>query len=109
SQLGSCPIQTPLATSAVTVHPTEQCVQTFLRTSTSTPVGGGGPASARRVPASGSAPSAARLPAAMPDRRRKERRSTPLPEFRANVSTSDAGRARRSVLLTSTIFLPYRG
>ena len=31
SQLGSCPIQTPLATSAVTVQPTAQCVQMLLR------------------------------------------------------------------------------
>ena len=34
SQLGSWPIHTPFATSAVTVHPTEQCVQMFLRMST---------------------------------------------------------------------------
>ena len=29
SQPGSWPIQTPFATSAITVQPTEQCVQTF--------------------------------------------------------------------------------
>src|SRR5262244_2033647 len=54
SQLGSCPIHTPFATSAVTVHPTEQWVQMFLRTSTSTPAGGGGPALALRIVARGS-------------------------------------------------------
>src|SRR5690348_11302307 len=31
SQLGSWPTQTPFTTSAVTVQPTEQCVQMFLR------------------------------------------------------------------------------
>src|SRR3569832_975862 len=31
SQLGSWPTQTPLATSAVTVQPTAQCVQMLLR------------------------------------------------------------------------------
>ena len=37
SQLGSWPIQTPFATSAVTVQPTEQCVQTLLRMVTLAP------------------------------------------------------------------------
>src|SRR5690348_4301071 len=32
SQLGSWPTHTPLTTSAVTVQPTAQCVQTLLRT-----------------------------------------------------------------------------
>src|SRR6185437_13510893 len=76
SQLGSCPIQTPLETSAVTVQPTEQCVQTLLRMVTVAPCAGGGPASALRTPLSGSAPSAANPPAAMPERRRKARRSS---------------------------------
>jgi hypothetical protein len=44
SQLGSCPIHTPFATSAVTVQPTEQWVQTLFRMTTSLPAGGGGPA-----------------------------------------------------------------
>ena len=34
SQPGSCPVQTPLLTSATTVQPTEQCVQTDLIVST---------------------------------------------------------------------------
>src|SRR6185437_6117194 len=58
SQLGSWPIHTPLETSAVTVQPTAQCVQTFLRISTAAPGAGGGPASALRTLVSGSAPSA---------------------------------------------------
>src|SRR2546421_9116260 len=44
SQAGSCSIHTPLATCAMTVQPTEQCVQTFLWTVTAAPGGGGGPA-----------------------------------------------------------------
>ena len=40
SQLGSWPIHTPFATSAVTVQPTEQCVQTLLRMVTAAPVSG---------------------------------------------------------------------
>src|SRR6188472_2753940 len=77
SQLGSWPIQTPLATSAVTVQPTEQCVQTLLRIVTAAPAGGGGPASALRTLVSGMAPIAARPPAAMPERRKNVRRSRP--------------------------------
>src|SRR5262245_17207217 len=74
SQLGSWPIHTPFATSAVTVQPTEQWVQMFLRMVTCAPAGGGGPACAFRMLASGMLPSAARLPAARPDWRRKLRR-----------------------------------
>src|SRR6185436_18744739 len=77
SQPGSWPIHTPLATSATTVQPTEQWVQMFLRMVTCAPAGGGGPASALRTLASGSAPSAARPPATSPERRRKLRRSRP--------------------------------
>src|SRR5690349_19583639 len=70
SQLGSWPIHTPFETSAVTVQPTAQCVQMLLWIVTSAPLAGGGPASALRTLVSGSAPSAARLPAATPERRR---------------------------------------
>src|SRR5690348_17078322 len=66
SQLGSWPVQTPFTTSAVTVQPTEQCVQMLLRTATCAPAAGGGPASALRTLVSGKEPSAARLPAARP-------------------------------------------
>src|ERR1035437_10402844 len=44
SQLGSWPIHTPLETSAVTVHPTAQCVQMLLRMVTAAPLATGGPA-----------------------------------------------------------------
>src|SRR3954471_6651189 len=56
SQLGSWPIQTPLETSAVTVQPTEQCVQTLLRMVTWAPGAAGGPACAWRTLVSGNAP-----------------------------------------------------
>src|SRR6202521_6463035 len=49
SHPGSWPIQTPFETSAITVQPTEQCVQTFLRVVTVAPGAGGGPASALRT------------------------------------------------------------
>src|SRR5215813_14728794 len=62
SQLGSWPIQTPFATSAVTVQPTEQWVQMFLRIATAAPTAGGGPAAALRTAPRGNAPSVARLP-----------------------------------------------
>ena len=77
SHPGSCPIHTPLATSAITVQPTEQCVQTFLRMVTWAPTGGGGPALALRTEPSGNVPNAVSPPAARPDRRRNVRRSKP--------------------------------
>src|SRR5690348_18217411 len=64
SQLGSWPIHTPFATSAVTVQPTAQWVQTLLRRTAVAPEGGGGPASAFRTVVSGSVPRAASPPAA---------------------------------------------
>src|ERR1700758_1699727 len=67
SQLGSWPIQTPLATSAVTVQPTAQWVHTLLQVATDAPGAGGGPAFALRTLPSGRMPSAARPPAATPD------------------------------------------
>ena len=63
SQPGSWPIHTPFDTSAITVQPTEQCVQMFLRSVTAAPRAGGGPASALRTLPSGSAPTAASPPA----------------------------------------------
>src|SRR5512136_1261992 len=58
SQLGSWPIQTPFDTSAVTVQPTEQCVQMLLRMVA--PATLGPAASAFCTLASGSAPIVAR-------------------------------------------------
>src|SRR5512144_428375 len=78
SQLGSWPTHTPLTTSAVTVQPTEQCVQMLLRTVAPSVSGPAAAASALRTVVSGKAPSVARPPAARPERRRKARRSTPL-------------------------------
>src|SRR5579885_2920886 len=92
SQLGSWPIHTPLATSAVTVQPTAQCVQMLLRTVAPAVNGPAAAASALRTLASGNVPTAARPPAARPERRRKARRSTPLPPFAAKA----ASEARRT-------------
>src|SRR3954453_11627948 len=78
SQPGSCPIHTPFATSATTVQPTEQCVQIALVVVTLAPCGGGGAASAFRTLPRGSVASVAGPAATRPERRRKERRSTPF-------------------------------
>src|SRR5512143_3465001 len=75
SQLGSWPTQTPFETSAVTVQPTAQCVQTLLRMVA--PATLGPAASAFCTVASGNAPMVARPPATRPDLRRKLRRSRP--------------------------------
>src|SRR5262249_30003947 len=92
SKLGSCPIHTPFETSAVTVQPTEQWVQMLLRIVTCAPGAGGGPASALRTLASGSAPSAASEPAARPERRRKLGRSRPTSAWPLSAAASAARR-----------------
>src|SRR5258708_22373129 len=74
SQDGSCQTQTPFWTSAITVQPTEQCVQMFFLISVGAPTICG-PACALRTDPSGISPSAAPAPAARPDRRRNVRRS----------------------------------
>src|SRR3954467_15185089 len=74
SQAGSWPTQTPFCTSAITVQPTEQCVQMFFLISVGAPTIFG-PACALRTEPSGIKPSAAPAPAARPDRRRNVRRS----------------------------------
>src|SRR4051812_14130110 len=75
SQDGSWPTQTPLTTSAVTVQPTEQWVQTFFLMTTSGPLTEDPAASALRTEPSWIVPAAARPPARRPERRRKPRRS----------------------------------
>src|SRR5258708_32826737 len=80
SQAGSWPTQTPFWTSAITVQPTEQCVQMFFLISVGAPTIFG-PACALRTEPSGSRPNAAPAPAARPDRRRNVRRSS-TPEAR---------------------------
>src|SRR5829696_239694 len=79
SQDGSCPTQTPFTTSAVTVQPTEQCVQMFfLISGLSTIV----PAAwALSTDPSWIDPMAARPPTVRPDCRRNVRRSM-TPEAR---------------------------
>src|ERR1700756_1414215 len=74
SQLGSWPIQTPFNTSAVTVHPTEQCVQMLLRTIVPDVRGPAAAAFALRTLPIGNVPNAASAPPATPDRRRNVRR-----------------------------------
>src|SRR6266851_5367651 len=102
SQLGSWPIHTPFATSAITEQPTEQWVQIFLRVVTVAPAGGGGPASALRTPPSDKFPSAASAPAVRPERFRKVRRSrSPLDSF-ASASTGLPRPRGRSDFLIST-------
>src|SRR5262245_11733964 len=104
SQLGSWPSHTPLATSAVTVQPTAQWVQTLLRIVTCAAAEGGGPASARRTLASGSAPSAPsapRPPATRPERCKKLRRSRPRSAWLAEAARFPR-EAWRSLLLIST-------
>ena len=93
SKPGSCPIQTPFCTSATTVQPTEQWVQIDLTCLT------GAPATAAAVAASafftmpnGIAEASAAPPAAMPEVRRKARRSTVTPV--AEASVCDRVRAR---------------
>src|SRR6201989_233619 len=74
SHAGSWPTQTPFCTSAITVQPTEQCVQMFFLTSVGAPTIFG-PACALRTEPSGINPIAAPAPAARPELRRNVRRS----------------------------------
>ncbi|GJE03144.1 hypothetical protein GMJLKIPL_5095 [Methylobacterium isbiliense] len=75
AQDGSWPTQTPLTTSAVTVQPTEQWVQMFLRITVSGPTAEEPAAFASRTAPRRSEPAAASPPATRPERRRKLRRS----------------------------------
>src|SRR5712691_2927982 len=102
SQPGSWPIHKPFATWAITVQPTEQCVQTFLRTVTAAQGLGGGPASDLRTAARGKVPNAASPPAARPERRRKVRRSTLPSALAESAAPSVPRRASRCALLIST-------
>src|SRR5690606_6105073 len=77
SQPGSCPVQTPSCTSAITVQPTEQCVQTVFFSSTLPAPGAA--ASAFRTRPNDSVEAAARPPAVRPERLRKVRRSMAPP------------------------------
>src|SRR6185369_17005678 len=74
----------------------------FLRLVTLAPGGGGGPASALRMPPTDRLPRPARLPAARPERRRNVRRSRLLPVEPARVAASVPRRACRSDLRMAT-------
>src|SRR4051812_931890 len=89
----------------MTVQPTEQCVQTFLRI-VAPEVAMDPAASALRTVASGSVPIAARPPTVRPERRRKVRRSRRPCIWPANASASVPRRAWRSVLLISMCVPP---
>src|SRR5437879_478491 len=80
----------------------------LLRTATLAPAGGGGPAAALRTEPSESAPIAARLPAARPERRRNARRSRPPSNSTGNAPASVPRRAGCSVLLISTAASSFR-
>src|SRR3954469_22633929 len=73
-QAGSWPVHTPFCTSARTVQPTEQWVQTFLRMVTGIPGFGPAIASALRTEPI-EAPTPASAAAVRPERLRKARRS----------------------------------
>src|SRR6056297_2160103 len=95
SHPGSCPVQTPSCTSATTVQPTEQCVQTDLMVSTA-PFAAVAALALVTVPPV--APIAAKPPMARPLPRKNARRSTDLPP------TSDRILVRWERLATPLVF-----
>src|SRR3954471_17993511 len=100
SHAGSWPTHTPFTTSAISVQPTEQCVQMFLR-NVAPEVGIEPAAPALRTLPSGSAPPAPSPPTVRPERRRKARRSMPPPDCPASAA-SELRRACCSLRLIST-------
>src|SRR5712671_3996561 len=105
SQAGSWPTQTPFWTSAITVQPTEQCVQMFFLISVGAPTIFG-PACALRSDPSGINPNAAPAPAARPERRRNVRRSR-TPEARpAAIPSKRALPANPSFRLINMCVVP---
>src|SRR4051794_16486548 len=78
SQEGSWPVQTPFCTSAVTVQPTEQWVQMFLRMTVGVVFGcGDGMPAPRVTELAESTPSVPNPTLVIPDRLRKVRRVRP--------------------------------
>src|SRR5260221_6399083 len=105
SQAGSWPTQTPFCTSAITVQPTEQCVQMFFLISVGAPTIFG-PACALRTDPSGIKPSAAPAPAAKPDRCKNVRRSR-TPEARPAATPCKRARpAEPSLRLINMSLVP---
>ncbi len=103
SQPGSCPTQTPLATSASTVQPTEQWVQTDLIVSTAPSIADCALALVTVPP---TAPTAARPPMARPEPRRNDRLSTVLFATLASVEPCRRLVETPLVLRLSIFFLP---
>src|SRR4029077_19187202 len=103
-QLGSWPIQTPFATSAVTVQPTEQWVQMLLRMVTCAPAGGGGPALGLRPQAAGRRPRGRGRPgfglAHRAERERAERRQ---------AAGGEAGAAQETAAVEAAVDLSWQG
>ena len=103
SQPGSCPTQTPLATSAMTVQPTEQWVQTDFMVSTLPSMAA---AALALVTVPPTAPTAASPPMARPEPRRNARRSTDFSATCARAEPERALFATPLVFLLSIFLLP---
>ena len=102
SQPGSCPIQTPLLTSATTVQPTEQWVQTDFTVSTAPEMDC---CALACVTDPAVALIAASPPMARPEPRRKARRSTEDPAISDRMPLRDARRATPFVFFLNMVSL----
>src|SRR4029078_5211447 len=105
SHAGSWPTQTPFCTSAITVQPTEQCVQMFFLISVGAPTIFG-PAWALRTEPSGIRPIAAPAPAARPDRRRNVRRARTPDARPAAIPCKSAPPAEPSLSFINMCVIP---
>ena len=106
SKPGSWPIQTPFSTSAITVQPTEQWVQTLLTCLIAPAVAA--VCACARVTMPPPANEAAATPlAASPDRLRKVRRSSTPPVSPARGVERRAPVAARLVFFCSMMALPW--
>ena len=93
----------------MTVQPTEQCVQIFLRMVTGEPCAGGGPASALRTLISGIAPTVARPAGGETGAAQEGTAVETATGLVAERGGEIAAPRLRSVLLISTVFLPQLG
>ncbi len=103
SQPGSWPVQTPLLTSAMTVQPTEQCVQTDLIVSTAPFTADAAEAWVTEPPV---AEIAARPPIAKPLPRKNARRSTDFSATSDRIPVRWERRATPLVFFLNILFLP---